>query len=128
MPKESSSQSRKSEAYRQFCQQVYTIVRTVPAGKVMTYGGIASLIPCPEGYDPLAYVRIRARWVGYALKACPEDVPWWRVVNAQGGVSLRTGHGPHIQPIILQEEGLQVEGTKIIDLERFLWHPKLDRS
>ncbi len=89
----------------------------------MTYGGIAKLIPCPEGYDPLAYVRIRARWVGYALKACPEDVPWWRVVNAKGSVSLRMGHGPQVQPIMLEEEGLQLENGKIVNLNHHLWNP-----
>jgi methylated-DNA-protein-cysteine methyltransferase-like protein len=92
----------------------------------MTYGRIATLIPCPEGYDPLAYTRIRARWVGYALKACPDDVPWWRVVNAKGRVSLRMGHGPHIQPLMLEEEGIQLKDGKIIPLDQYLWNPKTD--
>jgi len=122
------SQSQKSEAYHRFRLQVYNIVRTIPAGKVMTYGGIAALIPSPEGYDPLAYSRIRARWVGYALKSCPEDVPWWRVVNAEGCVSLRPGHGPHIQPVMLEEEGLQMEGGKIVRLSQVIWNPKSGKT
>jgi methylated-DNA-protein-cysteine methyltransferase-like protein len=119
-----STQAKKTKAYEKFCQQVYGIVRSIPAGKVMTYGGIAALIPCPEGYDPLSYSRIRARWVGYALKACPEDVPWWRVVNAKGRVSLRMGHGPHIQPLMLEEEGIRLEDGKITPLDQYLWNPE----
>jgi methylated-DNA-protein-cysteine methyltransferase-like protein len=124
MSPDNPTQAKKKKAYEQFCQQVYRIVRSIPPGKVMTYGSIAALIPCPEGYDPLSYTRIRARWVGYALKACPEDVPWWRVVNAKGRVSLRMGHGPHIQPLMLEEEGIQLEDGKIIPLNQYLWKPE----
>jgi methylated-DNA-protein-cysteine methyltransferase-like protein len=119
-----STQTQKSKSYHQFCQQVYSIVKRIPSGRVMTYGGIAALIPKPVDMDPLAYNRIRARWVGYALKACPEDVPWWRVVNVKGQVSQRMGHGPHIQPIMLEEEGLQLHEGKIIHLNDFLWKPE----
>jgi methylated-DNA-protein-cysteine methyltransferase-like protein len=121
---DNSHHAKKTKAYEQFCQQVYRIVRSIPSGKVMTYGRIAALIPCPEGYDPLSYKRIRARWVGYALKVCPEDVPWWRVVNAKGRVSLRVGHGPYIQPLMLEEEGIRLEEGKIIPLNQYLWNPE----
>jgi len=123
MPQIPTTTGDKLQAYRQFCHQVYNIVRTIPAGRVMTYGGIASIIPCPENYDPLSYKRIRARWVGYAMKSCPEDVPWWRVVNAQGRVSLRMGHGPHIQPIMLEEENIQIKDGQIDRLDQVLWSP-----
>jgi methylated-DNA-protein-cysteine methyltransferase-like protein len=124
MSKTRSAPDQKSQAYHQFCQQVYDIVRTIPEGKVMTYGRIAGLIPCPKGYDPLAYTRIRARWVGYAMKVCPNDLPWWRVVNAKGSVSLRMGHGPYIQPTMLEEEGLRMDEGKIVNLSHHLWNPK----
>lgn len=88
----------------------------------MTYGGIAAIIPKPEGIDPLAYVKIRARWVGYAMKSCPDDVPWWRVVNSKGRVSLRSGHGPFIQPELLKEEGVQMDEQGKILLNKYLWH------
>jgi alkylated DNA nucleotide flippase Atl1 len=84
--------------YDQFRMKVYDLVRQIPRGRVMTYGGIGSKIIKPPGIDPLAFKRIRARWVGYAMKSCPEDLPWWRVVNKEGKVSLRSGHGPYIQP------------------------------
>jgi len=123
-PSDQSSRQRGSEAYRHFSDQVYELVKAIPSGKVMTYGSIAALIPKPNGIDPLAYRRIRARWVGYALKSCPEDVPWWRVVNARGQVSARMGHGPHIQPLMLEEEGIQMEANQILDLKSVLWIPE----
>jgi methylated-DNA-protein-cysteine methyltransferase-like protein len=116
---------RKS-AYAWFCLQVFAIVRTIPSGKVMTYGSIAALIPKPDGIDSLAYKRIRARWAGYALKRCPDDVPWWRVVNRLGQVSVRMGHGPHIQRVRLEEEGIIINEQGILPLEDYLWNT--DRS
>jgi methylated-DNA-protein-cysteine methyltransferase-like protein len=117
----SSSPPNPHQAYSWFCEQVYSVVRSIPKGKVMTYGGIAAEIPEPAGMDPLAYKRIRARWAGYALKKCPDDVPWWRVVNRHGQVSPRMGHGPHIQRIRLEEEGIPMDDVGIISLEAAIW-------
>ena len=110
--------------YDQFRLKVYDLVRKIPRGRVMTYGGIASKISRPAGIDPLAYRRIRARWVGYAMKSCPEDMPWWRVVNRQGKISLRSGHGPHIQPELLREEGVVFDSSGKISLDIYLWEPE----
>ncbi len=89
----------------------------------MTYGGIAALIPPPSGVDWLAYRRIRARWVGYALAACPDDLPWQRVINSQGRVSPRQGHGPHAQRTLLHDEGVIFDRQGTVDLQRFGWKP-----
>lgn len=107
--------------YDVFRSKVYELARKIPKGRVMTYGGIAVNIPKPEGIDPLAYRKIRARWVGYAMKSCPQDVPWWRVVNSKGRVSLRSGHGPYIQPELLKEEGIEMDEEGTIMLKRYLW-------
>jgi methylated-DNA-protein-cysteine methyltransferase-like protein len=109
--------------YQQFCRSVYKQVREIPTGKVTTYGSIADSIPSPQGIDPLAYRRIRARWVGYALGACPPDVPWWRVVNARGEISLRGGHGPHIQRVLLEEEGIRFSPQGRVNLANYQWKP-----
>jgi methylated-DNA-protein-cysteine methyltransferase-like protein len=109
--------------YEQFRTTVHEFVRHIPQGKVMTYGKIATYLPKPEGIDSLAFKRIRARWVGYAMKSCPADVPWWRVVNAKGQISLRIGHGPHIQRQILKEEGVELDEDARISLEDHLWDP-----
>jgi methylated-DNA-protein-cysteine methyltransferase-like protein len=70
-----------------------------------------------------AYIRIRARWVGYALASCPEDIPWQRVVNAQGRISPRPGHGPHVQRLLLKEEGVHLGKAGRIELDHYLWRP-----
>ena len=54
---------------------VWELVRHIPAGKVATYGQIASLIQPPEGMDPGSYKAFSPRWVGGAMAACPDDVP-----------------------------------------------------
>jgi methylated-DNA-protein-cysteine methyltransferase-like protein len=102
---------------------VYAIVREIPGGRVMTYGGIAALIPPPAGVDWDAYDHIKARWVGYALADCPESLPWQRVVNAQGRVSIRPGHGPHLQRNLLEAEGVIFDERGRLDLKRYAWEP-----
>jgi methylated-DNA-protein-cysteine methyltransferase-like protein len=109
-----------------FNDLVYEIVKAIPRGKVMTYGGIAALIPHPISVDPLAYSRVRARWVGYAMASCGEDVPWYRVINAMGQVSKRPGHGPHIQRRYLEEEGVVFTTKDRIDLNIYRWDPPTD--
>lgn len=89
----------------------------------MTYGAIAALIPVPVGSDWLGYRRIRARWVGYALAECPDALPWQRVVNAQGGISARSGHGPHIQRNLLEQEGVVINEHGRVDLRVCSWIP-----
>ena len=74
-----------------FNNQVWEIVRQVPTGKVMTYGQIAKMIPPPGDLAQRSYDAYGPRWVGGAMAACPDDVPWQRVINSQGKISLRPG-------------------------------------
>lgn len=110
-----------------FSRQVYEILRSVPAGRLATYGQIAERIPTPDGMDPLAFRRIRARWVGYVLADCPDDLPWHRVVNRHGQISRRHGHGPHVQPMLLEQEGVVSSAKGAFDLEQYGWDPEGDR-
>jgi methylated-DNA-protein-cysteine methyltransferase-like protein len=91
--------------------RVYDIVRQVPRGKVTTYGDVAQLVG--PGCD--------ARVVGYAMAACPDDVPWQRVINAQGKISPRSGDGPAKQQMRLEAEGIEFDARGKIDLNRFRW-------
>ena len=105
-----------------FNQQVWALVRQVPAGKVCTYGQFASLIPPPAGMDPKSYHAFAPRWVGGAMAACPEDVPWQRVINAQGKVSLGR-QGGAVQRELLEAEGVTFDDRGRVDLRRYGWTP-----
>jgi methylated-DNA-protein-cysteine methyltransferase-like protein len=112
-----------SGARRRFAERVYAVVRRIPHGRVMTYGEIAVRLAPPRGIDPIAYRRIRARWVGYAMAAAPEDVPWQRVVNARGRISSRPGFGAAFQRARLAEEGILFSRDGTLDLARYAWVP-----
>ena len=103
--------------------KVYAIVRAIPPGRVMTYGGIAAFIPPPAGTNWTGYVRVRARWVGYAMAVCPDDVPWQRVVNAQGRISSRPGFSPALQRALLKKEGVRFDRSGQLDLNVLGWKP-----
>jgi len=102
-----------------FYQTVWEISRMIPPGKVSTYGQIASYIPLPPGVLPEDYRTNRARWVGFAMAACPPDVPWQRVINAQGKISTRKGADN--QRRLLEAEGVEFDQREKIDLSRFGW-------
>lgn len=104
-----------------YFQQVWQVVRQIPPGQVATYGDIASLVEPPEGIDPGAYRAFSPRWVGGAMAACPHDVPWQRVINAQGKISLRRGSGQERQRALLEGEGIQFDERDRIDLQRYGW-------
>lgn len=106
-----------------FDQGVYMIVRAIPPGRVMTYGGIAALLPTPVGLVPDSFRRIRARWVGYAMTRAPDDVPWQRVVSASGGVSPRVAGGSELQLALLRREGVRVNALGRVNLNRLAWSP-----
>lgn len=98
--------------------QVWQLVRQVPPGKVVTYGQIAQWLPPPMGVELQEYQAFGARWVGDAMAACPEDVPWQRVINAQGKISERPG--AQRQRHLLEAEGIVFVNDKI-DLKRYQW-------
>ncbi|MQA90719.1 MAG: methylated-DNA--[protein]-cysteine S-methyltransferase [Gemmatimonas sp.] len=105
-----------------FSERVYATVRRIPYGRVVTYGGIAALLGTPRA----------ARGVGSALAALPEgnDVPWWRVVNGRGEISLPHYPG-RLQRMLLEQEGVPFRRSGTIDLRRFGWRTQFweeDRS
>ena len=91
--------------------RVYDIVRQVPRGKVTTYGDVAQLVG--QGCD--------ARVVGYAMAACPDDVPWQRVINSQGKISLRPGGGAERQRQLLEDEDVEFDPRGRVDLDVYSW-------
>ena len=106
-----------------FNAQVWSLVRQVPSGRVTTYGRVAERLGPPPGVDPETFRVYGARWVGAAMAASPGDVPWQRVVNAQGEISIRQG-GLHLrQRSLLEAEGVEFNARGQIDLGRFGWEP-----
>lgn len=91
--------------------RIYEVVRQVPSGAVSTYGDIAIVVG--GGID--------AWTVGQALNQIPksgeEDVPWQRIVNAQGGIST----SGLLQRTLLEAEGIVFDASGKIDLRRFRW-------
>ena len=105
-----------------FRNKVWEIVRKIPAGQVATYGQIANLVPVPPGDDPTRYRAFGARWVGGAMAGCPEDVPWQRVVNSEGKISLSPGRGAEAQRMLLEEEGIVFDERGRINLTCYRWN------
>lgn len=95
--------------------RIHRIVSRIPKGRVATYGQIARL----------AGLRGQARLVGYAMHALPATtrVPWQRVVNARGEISL-PGSSAVRQRERLEREGVRFDARGRIDLDRFLWQPR----
>jgi methylated-DNA-protein-cysteine methyltransferase related protein len=98
-------------------EKIYAVVRKIPKGRVTTYGDVARIAGLPR----------QARLVGYALHALPDGsaLPWHRVINAQGRLSLaRDGSSSGItQRLRLEREGVRVDAGARVSLERYGWRP-----
>jgi len=109
-----------------FARAVWRLVRRIPRGRVMTYGQVAAALGRPGA----------ARRVGWAMRICPPDVPWHRVVNAQGGISARGGaprrwpaaarvpsDSMRTQRLRLEAEGVALRRGRVA-LARHRWRPR----
>jgi methylated-DNA-protein-cysteine methyltransferase-like protein len=101
-------------------ERIYAVVRQIPPGKIATYGQIASIVG-----------GCTARMVGYAMAALTsrhEDVPWQRVINAQGKISLRADSGgAALQRRLLEEEGVRFDASSKVDFRQVRWQgPTID--
>jgi methylated-DNA-protein-cysteine methyltransferase-like protein len=94
-----------------FYQEVYAVVRMIPRGMVMSYGGVARQCGRPG----------RARAVGYALHAAPTKarIPWWRVINAQGRLSIPDNETSFTQRSRLIAEGVHVSDDLRVDMRAY---------
>ncbi len=97
-------------------QRIWQVVALIPPGKVATYGDVARHAGLPRG----------ARRVGRALRSLPEGtrIPWHRVINARGRISLPAGSDSyHRQIERLKREGLRFDSDRILDLYSARWNP-----
>jgi methylated-DNA-protein-cysteine methyltransferase-like protein len=98
-------------------ERIYAVVRRIPRGRVATYGRVAALAGMPG----------RAREVGWALHALDDesDVPWQRVINARGEVSLRgEPAAARVQRALLEREGVVFGPGGRVDLAAHAWRPR----
>lgn len=102
-----------------YYRQVWDLVRQIPRGRVATYGQIAKMIPPPNGVEIEAYAAFAPRWVGGAMAACPDDVPWQRVINSKGGISERAG--AERQRLLLEQEGVEFDARNRVDMKKYGW-------
>lgn len=103
-----------------YYEQVWTLVKQIPKGKVAAYGQIALMLPPPNGVEFEAYKAFGPRWVGGAMASCPDDVPWQRVINSQGKISPRPG-GAEKQRLLLEQEGVEFDAKDRVDLKKYGW-------
>lgn len=99
----------------EFTERVIAAIKQIPAGKVATYGQIAAI----------AGDRRAARQVARILHSCSslENLPWRRVINSKGAISLPPGPAREEQLCGLQNEGVFPDSNGLINLPRFLWNP-----
>jgi methylated-DNA-protein-cysteine methyltransferase related protein len=93
-------------------ERIYTVVRQIPRGQVATYGQIAAITG-----------NCTPRMVGYALAALAagSDVPWQRVINAQGKISLRAEGESVLQRQLLEEEGVCFDRQARVNFRQYRW-------
>lgn len=110
---------------RKLLERIWKEVAAIPRGQVASYGGIARRAGAPR----------RARLVGHALKVAPAalKLPWHRVLNSQGRISLPAGSKAHrLQRRLLEEEGVRFRNGRVEsgshggaeDLDALLWRPR----
>jgi methylated-DNA-protein-cysteine methyltransferase-like protein len=105
---------------KDFTSKVIKLIKSIPRGKVATYGQIA----CLTGFYP------SVRRVVWILHSCSkkERLPWHRVVNRRGSISLKSRAGYEKQKEILEREGIVFDERERIDLKRYLWEPDEEDS
>lgn len=96
-----------------FTKRALAVIKGIPEGKVLTYGTVAALAGNPGG----------ARQVSRLLHSMSEkyDLPWHRVINARGKISLKPSHGYELQRALLASEGIGFSKGDIVELSVFLW-------
>lgn len=99
-----------------FTENVVEIIRSIPEGKVATYGQIAGLAGSPRA----------ARQVVRALHSMSKKhrLPWHRVINAKGQIAIQDDESYNEQRLSLEAEGVEIGLGGVIDLEKYQWRPQ----
>ena len=93
-------------------EKIIQTIKRIPKGKVATYGQIAGMAGNSRA----------SRLVAWTLNSSKsKNLPWHRVINSQGTISLKRGHGYEEQRKLLESEGIVFDENDKIDLKRFQW-------
>jgi len=107
-----------------FFPLVWDIVEQIPAGKVSSYGQIASMIPPDQDMAPTRMKSLAPRWVGTAMRKTPRgrNIPWHRVINSQGSISFpASSPNADEQRRRLELEGLRFDERGKVDFALVGW-------
>jgi len=108
------------KADHSFFEQVYAVVRSIPKGRVTSYGAIANFLG----------TKMSARMVGWAMNAAHTvhpKVPAHRVVNRLGLISGKMHFGtPTLMQELLEKEGILIEGDAVKNFDQVFWDPNVD--
>lgn len=96
-----------------FFHQVYDVVSKIPYGKVVSYGQIARMLGRPRA----------AREVGWAMRCCPDGLPWQRVVMANGGIT--GGEYAEMRRAMLESEGVSFFSDGRVDMTAHQWDEEI---
>jgi methylated-DNA-protein-cysteine methyltransferase-like protein len=102
-----------------FYDSVYEVARLIPAGRVTSYGAIASYLG----------TKGSSRMVGYAMQACGKanpPVPAHRVVNRQGLLTAKFHFGGDLMAELLRSEGVEVVDDQVQDFKNVFWDPAIE--
>ncbi len=102
-----------------FTEKVFMCVKKVPKGKVVSYGQVAAMVGKPQS----------ARAVGWALRTLDPSnmsVPWWRVVNQKGFLSIKGNFTAtkNLQKSLLEKEEVKVSKGYILNMKKHNWKNK----
>jgi methylated-DNA-protein-cysteine methyltransferase-like protein len=96
-----------------FTQKALCVIKNIPEGKVLTYGKAAARAGKPSG----------ARQISRLLHSMSSkhDLPWHRIINSKGKISLKPTQGYELQKALLESEGVKFSSNDTIDLKSYLW-------
>ncbi len=107
---------RYNSCMSKFSEKVLGIVKSVPYGKVVSYGQVALMAGIPRA----------AIQVGWVLHTSGHLVPWWRVINNSGRISIKhPEHTTHMQKALLEKEGVKVTKDFRIDIDNYRYRPSI---
>lgn len=96
-----------------FTQRVKQVIRKIPRGKVATYGQIAAYAGSPRAVRQVVWILNSS--------SRKDKLPWHRVINRNGKISLPKNQGYEIQKMLLKKEGVKFDKNDRIDFKRYLW-------